>query len=271
MEKSNVTGCSTCSSVDGLFVVTLAIIALCLPLTLLAAYSLFTLVQKDQVVPVYIINVLLSDLIQLCCMVVEVSLQPLNSDLFFFVYYFGVVAGVGFMVCVALERYLVVAWPLWYRFRRTLGVSLAVSAVVWTLPLLYILPVHFQADFVVSETILAVVFLLPYPLLLFFLGGTLRALYTSISVPAAEKRRIVAVLVLVVLIYTLIFLPSAIWSLAEDARSNNTFSDLSFTIIKFSPLADLFLYVFLKQGGLGDKLLAFVCCTMERNGISRSA
>lgn len=173
-------------------------------------------------------------------------------------------------LCVRFYRYLVVAWPLWYRFRRTVGISLGVSAVVWTLPLVYILPVYFHADFSVNETILAVFFLLPYPLLLFFLAGTLRALCTSISVPPGEKQRIVAVLVLVVLIYTLIFLPSAIWCLAEEARNNNTFSDLSFTIIKFSPFADLFLYVFLKQGGIGDKVLALVCCSLESNNTSRS-
>lgn len=79
-----------------------------------------------------------------------------------------------------------------------------------------------------------------------------------------------AVLVLVLLIYTVIFLPSAIWSLAEDTRTNNSFNDLSFTLIKFSPPADLFLYVFLRKGA-ADRFLALLCFNrLESNDVSRS-
>ncbi|XP_026210118.1 G-protein coupled receptor 4-like [Anabas testudineus] len=226
-------------------------------------------VQKDHVTQIYVISVLISDLVQLSSMIAQVT-PCLPSAVFFHIYYFGVISGVGFMVCVAMERYLVIAWPVWYRFRRTVKIYLMVSAVVWTLPLVYVLPLSFGADPQVVETILAVFFLLPYPLLVFFLGGTLKALHPSVSVPPEEKRRIVAVLVLVLLIYTLIFLPTAIWSLAEDSSINTSFSDLSFTLIKFSPLADSFLYVFLRKGA-ADKLLAFLCFyKLESNDTSRS-
>ncbi|XP_026210131.1 G-protein coupled receptor 4-like [Anabas testudineus] len=268
-QSSNITNSYTESSINLLFIVTCIIVGLSLLLNLVAAYSVCSLVQKDHVTQIYVINVLISDLVQLSSMIAQLT-PCLPSAVFFHIYYFGVISGVGFMVCVAMERYLVIAWPVWYRFRRTVKIYLMVSAVVWTLPLVYILPLSFGADPQVVETILAVFFLLPYPLLVFFLGGTLKALRPSVSVPPEEKRRIVAVLVLVLLIYTLIFLPTAIWSLAQDSGINTSFSDLSFTLIKFSPLADSFLYVFLRKGA-ADKLLAFLCFyKLESKNTSRS-
>jgi len=162
---------------------------------------------------------------------------------------------VSIMYC----RYLVIACPLWYRFRRTIKVSLVVCVVVWALPLICVITLVFW-DFVeVADTICAIFFLLPLPLFIFFLGGTLKALSASISVHSDEKRRIVGMLVLVLLIYMLLFLPSIIWLLAERDRYNNTSKDLSSVFLSLSPLADLILYVFMRKGTI-DKLLASVCC-----------
>ncbi|XP_049927208.1 G-protein coupled receptor 4-like [Epinephelus moara] len=253
-------------------VVTSIIICIGLPLTLVAIYAGRSLVKNDHVAPVYVINLLISDLIQLCCMIVWVA-QPEGSKIYkiiFIIYYSGLVASVCFMLCIALERYLVIACPLWYRFRRTIKVSLVVCVVVWALPLICVITLVFW-DFVeVADTICAIFFLLPFPLFIFFLGGTLKALSASISVHADEKRRIVGMLVLVLLIYMLLFLPSIIWLLAERDRYNNTSKDLSSVFLRLSPLADLILYVFMRKGTI-DKLLASVCCCrMDSNEISSS-
>ncbi|KAL7383584.1 hypothetical protein ABVT39_013890 [Epinephelus coioides] len=155
-----------------------------------------------------------------------------------YIYFFGVMASTCFMVCIALERYLVIVLPLWYRFRRTIKTSVLVCVMVWPLPTIYILPSYFCINFVVEEAISATFLLLPLPLLIFFLGGTLKALSASISVPPDKKRRIVGVLVLVLLLYTLLFLPSIIWSLTENGRNNNIVSNVSFVFLRLSPLAD---------------------------------
>lgn len=159
-------------------------------------------------------------------------------------------------VSLLYYRYLVVAWPLWYRNRRTIKISLWVCVVVWVLPLVCILLVYFRKEF--KRTVYGVFLLLPFPLLIFFLTGTIKALSAAISVRADEKRRITALLVLVLLIYTLLFLPGIILFLAENARSRNLTS-VSFTFFKLSPLADLFLYIFLRKGAI-NKVLAFLCC-----------
>ncbi|KAG8000307.1 G-protein coupled receptor 4 [Nibea albiflora] len=212
-------------------VVTYIIIGVGLPLILVGIYALYCQVRNDHVAPIYVINLLITDLIQLCCMIVEVTTPEdwnIVSKTEDFIHSFSVKASVGFMVCVALERYLVVAWPLWYRFRRTIKTSVVVCVVVWIFSFLFHLIFHFLFDVVVYPTVSAIFYLLAFPLFIFFLGGTLKALSAS-TVPSDEKRRIVGVLVLVLLIYTLLFMPRIIWLLSKEkeAKHNFTFSVLS--------------------------------------------
>ncbi|KAK2824658.1 hypothetical protein Q5P01_021833 [Channa striata] len=208
-------------------------------------YAVYSLVQKDNVVPIYVINLLISDVIQLCCMIVSVAVNKSSETfkVFFYIYHFGLLASVCFMVFIAMERYLAIACPLWYRFRRTIKISVAVCVVVWAFALVYLLSVYFCYTLNVTgaEIIFDVFFLVPFPLLIFFLGGTLKALSAGNRIPSDEKRRIVALVVLVLLIYTLLFLPPIIWSLADKATEQNLLSELSSTFVQLSPLADSFL------------------------------
>ncbi|XP_044228179.1 ovarian cancer G-protein coupled receptor 1-like isoform X2 [Thunnus albacares] len=229
-------------------------------------------VQNNNVAPIFIINLLISDIIQFCCMIVLVAKPDWkNEEIFYYIYCFGVLASVGFMVCVALERYLLIAWPLWYRVRRTIKISFVVCVVVWTLPLVYVLPYYYWVESDDSETISAVFLLVPFPLLIFFLGGTLKSLFAAISVSSDEKRRIVGILVLVLLIYTLLFLPNIIWSLVGEARDNYTFSKLILILLRFSPLADLILYFFMRKGVIDKLLASLCCCRMDSDDNSRSS
>ncbi|XP_039639705.1 G-protein coupled receptor 4-like [Perca fluviatilis] len=252
------------------YVVTCIIICIGLPLTLVAIYALYSLVRKDHVAPIYVINLLISDLIQFCCMIgwVAKSEDSNTYNIGRFIYFSSLMASVGFMVCIALERYLVIACPLWYRFRRTIKSSVVVCVLVWVFTHLFFftsflwhVPAFYITWFIFS--------LLPLPLLIFFLVGTLKALSASISVPADEKRRIVAMLVLVLLIYTLLFLPRIIRHLKTNLN-DMTLGILSDVFIKLSPLADLVLYIFMRKGAI-DKLLASVCCCrMDSNDVSSS-
>ena len=63
-------------------------------------------VRKDHVAPIYVINLLISDLIQLCCLIIWVAEEEktFTFEVGSFLYDVGLMASVGFMVCVALER-----------------------------------------------------------------------------------------------------------------------------------------------------------------------
>ncbi|XP_030298084.1 G-protein coupled receptor 4-like [Sparus aurata] len=250
------------------YVVTCMIISVAFPLILMAIYYLFSLVRNNHVAPIYIINLLISDLIQLCCMIVWVAQNNGIPKIGLFPYTVSLTVSAGFMVCIALERYLVIACPLWYRFRRNIKTSLFVCVVVWVHILVCLISADFLRDIIVSKVVYGCLFFLPFPLIIFSLVGTLRALSVS-RVPSDEKRRIVGILVLVLLIYTLLFMPNIIFHLAKTQMSKYTLSDLSSVFVRFCPLADSFLYVFMRKGTI-DKLLASLCgCRMDSNDSNR--
>ncbi|XP_061601143.1 ovarian cancer G-protein coupled receptor 1-like [Cololabis saira] len=247
---------STAVGLDLYPVVGWLIISFGLPLTLIAIVGVHSLIRTQHATPVYIINLLVSDLIQLCNL--TLWLAGVTHRIVSSIYHFCVLVSVGFMVCVSLERYLVIAQPVWYRFRRNIKITLVVCVVVWILPLLYVIPNNLSADPRIVEIIVAVYLLLPLPLFIFFLVGSLRALSAARSVPTDEKRRIVAILIVVLLIYMLLFLPSIVWLLIEQSI-NPVFVNVAVLLLNISPLADLSMYIFIRKGTI-DRLLASLCC-----------
>ncbi|XP_074555303.1 G-protein coupled receptor 4-like [Halichoeres trimaculatus] len=249
-------------------VTTYVIITIGLLLILLTIFALYFLVRKDHVTPIYVINLLITDLFQFCCLIFFNTkgswIFGIVGSIVYYTYYCLLVTSVGFMVCISLERYLVIAHPLWYRFRRTTKISVAVCAVVWVVPPVFFIPVVYLLGLEVQGIIFSISLIVPFPLFIFFLVGTLRALSASVSVPSEEKRRIVGILVLVLLIYTLLFLPSIIYYLAQGSGSFDL-SNLSSMFIRLSPLADLSLYVFIRKDISSKFLAAVCCCKMESN------
>uniref|UniRef100_A0A087Y020 G-protein coupled receptors family 1 profile domain-containing protein n=1 Tax=Poecilia formosa TaxID=48698 RepID=A0A087Y020_POEFO len=187
-----------------------------LPLNLIVTTAVFYQVKKGQDAPVYVINLLVSDLIQFCS---RIALDPLNpsrsSGIFLLIACYCGVVRVGFMMCISCERYLVVAMPLWYRFRRNIKTYVVVCIVVWILPFLLPLIVILTHYYTVGFICFILFLFLPVPLLIFFLVGTIKALSGSLSVPTDEKRRITAIQVVVLIVYTLLYLPIIISILYE--------------------------------------------------------
>ncbi|GAA6235062.1 G-protein coupled receptor 4-like [Lates japonicus] len=252
-----------------------AVILIGFPLTLLAIYSLYSQVRDDHVAPVYVINLLITDLIQICCMVIWVVIRMMmqrvdgvEQQKYYMVrcvstliYYSAVLASVAFMVCVALERYLVVAWPLWYRLRRSIKFSVFVSIMAC---------VFCFIEFIISLFVPishSILLLLPFPLLIFSLAGTFKALPAAISLSLEEKRQIVGTLVLVLVNYTLLFLPWIIWLPLKSCCFSNTFDFYLWifsVFIHFNPLADLVLCVFIRKDATEKLLTSPCCCRMTR-------
>ncbi|KAF1387324.1 hypothetical protein PFLUV_G00104250 [Perca fluviatilis] len=198
------------------------IIGIGLLLTLVAIPALYSLVQNEHVASIYVINLLISDLLQFCCMIADVA-QPASLKIFYYIYLYSLAASVCFMVGIALERYLVIVFPVWYRCRRTIKTSVVICVMAWALSAFHPIAQCFSFNNIM-KTIDIVFLLLPLPPLIFFLVGTLKALSTSISVPADEKRRIVGTLVLVLLIYTLLFLPNTILAVLNRMESIDVIS-----------------------------------------------
>ncbi|XP_062285991.1 ovarian cancer G-protein coupled receptor 1-like [Scomber scombrus] len=229
------------------------IIVICIPLIILAIYYLYSLVRDNHVAPIYVINLLISDLIQLCCMATLLGKPkgPLFHAITLLIHLIGVMVSVGFMVCISLERYLLIAWPLWYRSRRTMKVSLVICVVVWVLALVVTCSVRL---IVFGKKPIAVILLLPFPMLIFSVVGIFKGLSAAISVSSEEKRRIVGATILVLLNYTLMFLPFIIGTMTQNYPTI-----IPYVLIFFNPLGDLVLYVFMRKGAI-DKILASLCC-----------
>ncbi|KAM4600195.1 uncharacterized protein V3H82_011876 [Fundulus diaphanus] len=162
---------------------------------------------------------------------------------------------VGFMVCISCERYLVVAKPLWYRFRRNIKTYVVVCVVVWVLPVPFLLIFFMPFTHRIFSPILSCALLLPFPFFVFCLVGTIKALSGAISVPADEKRRIAAIQVAVLLIYTLLFLPIIVYLLIDHEVILSKIFDVC---VFLSPLADTTLYLLCRKSIL-DKFLASLC------------
>ncbi|XP_054880719.1 G-protein coupled receptor 4-like [Poeciliopsis prolifica] len=238
--------------------INLITIGIGLPLTLMLIAAVVLQLKKDQGSPVYIINLFISDLLQLCSRIPMILSVDDVIPGFFCIW--GILVSVGFMMCISVERYLVIAKAVWYKFRRNRKTYVVVCIVVWVLPLPLLLAIQFNPFMKIYTYILTFIFLLPFPLFIFFLCGTIRALSAAHRVPADEKRRIVAILVVVLLMYTILFLPIIVWFLLQNSLSLQTVASIC---IYMSPLADTILYLLIRKSLL-DKVLASLCfCKMS--------
>ncbi|XP_067091816.1 G-protein coupled receptor 4-like [Osmerus mordax] len=228
-----------------IYVMGWVVFSLGIPVIFLAIYLLYCLICANHIPPIFIINLLISDLLQMC--VIPAMLQGCCHYVVLLVYYHGLTASVCFMVCIALERYFLIAFPLWYHFRYKVQYSVMVSSIFWLFPFVNIVIGSFLPSIEASLYLNSVLILIPLPLLIFGLVGTLRALSVSISVTVREKRRIIGILTLVLGTYCLLFLPRVIHFLLVAVHSPLK-TELWGIMVLFSPLVDPLLYVFIRRG-----------------------
>lgn len=235
-----------------------------LPGIITAIYAVRRLVRPDCVTRVFVINLLISDLFQIAITVVFILSRFFDptSPVFLtlrclsrVIVRLGITASLGFMICISLERYLSVACPIWYRNQQTVRCSVVTAVCVWAASALYaLLDFTFVQDPGKSLDIFSVILLMPALPLMVLIPLTYKALQHCRSIQQGEFRKIIGALALVLGIYMLLFLPFCIrnlYCLVAISHHNLCQNELSLVttsaLLYLSPLADPFLYIFMRR------------------------
>ncbi|XP_038134114.1 G-protein coupled receptor 4-like [Cyprinodon tularosa] len=243
-------------------VVYFSIIGVGIFVTLAALSAVFSMLKKDNGAPVFIINLLISDLIQLSTM--TALLLPNAGSITMYTYFLGLMISVGFMICISIERYLLIAKPLWYKFKRDIKMTVLICVFVWVFPLILIPNFYLFLNCEI-RFIIGVILLIPFPFFIFFLFGTVKALSTCVSVPAVEKTRIVLILVIVLLMYSMLFLPIIILFISDKTNRNSHLERAAPICVFLSPLVDSAMYILMKKDVLENISSLCHCCKNPTN------
>uniref|UniRef100_A0A669CL93 G-protein coupled receptors family 1 profile domain-containing protein n=1 Tax=Oreochromis niloticus TaxID=8128 RepID=A0A669CL93_ORENI len=213
--------------------------------------------RRDPLTVTYYINLLISNLVQLCILFVWVA--RLDGTTCAALALFSVTANIDFSICIALERYFFITCPFLDFIRQTKG-SVLVCLLVWSVCII-------TASLAIALQVLlrfVIHALLPAPLFIFSIAGTTKALPAATSVCTEEKRRVVATLIVLLFKYSLLNLP-AVTLLAVSVPPNCHVSDTADIILfVLIPFVDLFLFFLMRKGPI-DRPLAYLCCCSTDN------
>ncbi|KAA0707398.1 hypothetical protein E1301_Tti023085 [Triplophysa tibetana] len=230
-----------------------------IPIMLLTLYALCCLIKSHRTASVFVIHLILSDLIQLICVILMTweETRILSSA-----HFYSLIVGVYFMACVAFERYLLVSHPIWHKTHQTLKSSCLISLIIWFVPLIFgsIRP-H---DLYFKYLWRSVALLIPYPVIIVCFVGTWRGLSHAISLTSQKRRMILGTLFLVLLSYTFIILPFSVFVLSWYFTGRWSLSYIKVYIFAdcllcLNPLVDCLLYLFMRTDA-ADLLPSLHCC-----------
>ncbi|XP_057217494.1 ovarian cancer G-protein coupled receptor 1-like [Triplophysa rosa] len=242
------------------FVWTLSVVEI--PIMLLTLYAMCFLIKSRRAASVFVIHLILSDLIQMICLILltrDRTLMLLSA------HGYSVTVGVYLMACVAFERYLLVSHPIWFKTHQTLKSSCLISLLIWFVPLIFatIRPPHLYFHYLWWS----VATLIPYPVIILCFVGTWRGLSHAISLTSHKRRMILGTLFLVLLSYTFIILPISVVCFLIQITHYEFRRTLSFLkvyrfaecLLYLNPLADCLLYLFMRTDA-ADVLPSLHCC-----------
>uniref|UniRef100_A0A3P9DQJ7 G-protein coupled receptors family 1 profile domain-containing protein n=1 Tax=Maylandia zebra TaxID=106582 RepID=A0A3P9DQJ7_9CICH len=204
---------------------------------------------NDRAQIIYYTNLLISNVIQFCA---RVYLMPRPE-----ICYYDIAIAFYFISVMCLLLCFCVLAYIWLQIKR----SLLVSALVWAFCIITVVPATVFEQFIIPP----IFALLPAPLFIVCLAGTIKALRAATSVPTEEKRRTVGTLVLLLFNYCLIVIQIwIVWWLFPWVYVPSPFhccfiETVVFSLFLLHPFLDLILFVFMQRGCI-DKLLACLCC-----------
>lgn len=215
-----------------------------LPAIGLALYTMKNLVKGPNPVPVHVISLLVSDIFSFIGRPQAATGSILSADTATLIFYFGIISNITFMVCIAQERHLLVAYPQCYGCCSKLKQSSIISLAMWGAPSAVLALAVFKYLFW-----FAVALLTPFPFLLFFFLDSWRALLCFRSTSTAEKKRSVGIQAAILTNYTVLFLPFILNILLESLKEEVRYLGLIANLLLYlSPLVDPFLYIFMTKG-----------------------
>ncbi|XP_064174229.1 ovarian cancer G-protein coupled receptor 1-like [Anguilla rostrata] len=227
------------------------------PVLCLVAYTLYHLVKTDHVTPVYIINLLITNIFSFIGRPNTAGEKNLiSAEIRSLVFYYSVITNIVFMVCIAQERYLLVTRPVCLGSRHAVRSSALVSLLLWVGPLA-VLSLAIYGYFLWLS-----VCLLPFPYFLFLCLDAVRALSCSTTLPSQEKRRILGTLTFILGNYIVIFLPFILNMLLKSLSvsvEGFPLETVASMLLLLSPLLDPLLF-FCVHKSRRDILQAFPCC-----------
>ncbi len=205
------------------------------PLNLLALFGLYRLIQSENVLPVYVINLLIADLIQLLTFPLWIDYYanghywrfgPQSCQFMGLLFYISIYAGIFFMCIIALERHLAIARPLSFKHFRNLKFARWIALGAWILiavpPTIafnklfpkqenYTLCIEkypSEGSFITYRLItLLVSFIIPLSFIVGLHRETVRSLMAINSLLSEEKRSIRGLLTLLVAVFVTVLGP----------------------------------------------------------------
>ncbi|XP_072526482.1 G-protein coupled receptor 4 [Salminus brasiliensis] len=204
------------------------------PMNLLALFGLYRLLKSENVLPVFVINLLLADLIQLLTLPLWIDYYanehnwrfgPRACQFMGLFFYISIYAGIFFMCIIALERHLAITRPLKFQNYRHLKFAWLIALGVWALIAVppsvafnklfpkqnYTLCIEkypSEGNFITYRLItLLLSFIVPLGFIAGLHQQTLRSLMAINSLLSEEKRRIRGLLTLLVAIFVTVLGP----------------------------------------------------------------
>lgn len=204
------------------------------PLNILALYGLYNLIRSENILPVFVINLLLSNLLQLSTLPLWIDyyrtghywrFESIGCYGMTLIFYISIYVAIFFKCLIALERHLAIAWPHKFQAVQKLRSVVCLSVGVWlavpVAPLVSISNMiqghdehlcneHYPAS---KGTItyrlitLGLSFVLPLSFISILHMQTLKCLARLPSSRAEEKRRICALLSFLVVIFVVVLGP----------------------------------------------------------------
>nr|XP_055025285.1 G-protein coupled receptor 4 [Misgurnus anguillicaudatus] len=229
-------GCGIDLSQDGIFLPLMYGIFFIMgaPLNLMALFGLYRLIKSENVLPVYVINLLIADLCQLLTLPLWMDYYanghywrfgPQTCRFMGLLFYNSIYAGIFFMCIIALEHHIAIARPLSFKHLRNLRFACCITLAVW---ILIVVPqvaafklfpkwdnstlctekYPSESGFIIYRLItLLVSFIIPLSFIVGIHRQTIRSLMAINSLLSEEKRSIRGLLTLLVVVFVTVLGP----------------------------------------------------------------